>query len=196
VAHKGQGREAVEHLAAAVEAFVAGKYGKAERAAAAAKQLAPRSSIVREVLGLSAYRMGRWEEALRELRTYRRLTGETFNLPVEMDVLRALERPGDVEKAWGLLRRLGGTRATMDEGRVVFGSYLLDRDEARRAWDVVDPGRLGREPKEHELRVWYVAARAAVRLGDRATARKLYEAIQDSDPAFPGLDELDAAISG
>jgi tetratricopeptide (TPR) repeat protein len=196
VAHKGQGREAVEHLAGAVEAFVAGKYGKAERAAAAAKELAPRSSIVREVLGLSAYRMGRWEQALRELRTYRRLTGETFNLPVEMDALRALERPGDVEKAWELLRRLGGTRATMDEGRVVFGSYLLDRDDARRAWDVVNPGRIGADPKEHELRVWYVAARAAVRLGDRATARKLYEAIQDSDPAFPGLDELDAAIGG
>jgi len=196
VAQRGQGREAVEHLAAAVAAFVAGKYGKAERSAAAAKQLAPRSPTVREVLGLSAYRLGRWEEALRELRTYRRLTGATFNMPVEMDVLRAMERPEDVEKVWELLRRLGGSKATMDEGRVVFASFLLDRDEARRAWEVANPGRIGDEPRESELRVWYVAARAAARLGDRGTARRLYEAIQDSDPAFPGLDELDAAIGG
>ena len=33
------------------------------------------------------------------------------------------------------------------------------------------------------------------RLGDARTARRLYEAIQSADPGFPGLDELDRAIS-
>jgi hypothetical protein len=43
--------------------------------------------------------------------------------------------------------------------------------------------------------VWFVAARAAARLGDRRTARRLYEVIQAADPGFPGLDELDRATA-
>jgi len=42
--------------------------------------------------------------------------------------------------------------------------------------------------------VWYVAARAAARLGERATARRIYQALQEADPGFPGLDTLDAAL--
>jgi hypothetical protein len=196
MAQRGMGRSAVEHLAAAVEAFVAGKYGKAARAAEAAKELAPRSPTVREVLGLSAYRLSRWDAALRELKTYRRFTGETWHIPIEMDVLRALDRPDDVERSWELLQRLGGARQAIDEGKVVYASYLLDRDDAAGAWRVANPGRIGNDPSESELRVWYVAAKAAARAGDPATARRLYEAVQGNDPAFPGLDELERAITG
>jgi len=67
-----------------------------------------------------------------ELRTYRRLSGDTTHLPVEMDVLRALERDADVEAAYALLRRLGANRPALDEGRVVYASFLLDHDRAGR----------------------------------------------------------------
>jgi hypothetical protein len=56
---------------------------------------------------------------------------------------------------------------------------------------VTGPKRLTAEPAESELRVWYVAAKAAHRLGDTGTARRLYEAIEQADGAFPGLDDLD-----
>jgi len=112
-----------------------------------------------------------------------------------MDVLRALERPEDVEKAWAVLRRHGGRRGTMDEGRVVYGSYLLDRGREREAWQVTNPKRMSVDAEESELRVWYVASRAAAQLGDKATARRIYQAIERADTAFPGLDELDRVIS-
>ena len=194
VTPKAKIQEASDRLLAAAQAFASGRHGKAVHHAEVAKELSPRDATVREVLGLAAYRLGRWDLALRELRTFRRLTGETTHLPVEIDVLRALDRDEDVERAWGLMKRLGGDKATMDEAKVVYGSYLLDRDDPRRAWEVTDPKRIGPDPRDSEVRVWYVAARAAARLGDAATARRLFEAIQEADPAMPGMDELDRLI--
>jgi tetratricopeptide (TPR) repeat protein len=185
---------AAAELEEAVAAFVGGRYAKARRHAEEAKALAPRLPAIREVLGLSAYRMGRWEQALSDLRTYRRLSGDTTHLPVEMDILRAPERPAEVEAAYSLLRRLGGSPAALAEGRVVYGSYLLDCDRAREAWALTRPANLKARPAEEELRVWYVAARAAARLGDRPGSRRLYQAIAEADPGFPGLDELEAAL--
>ncbi|MBM3694412.1 MAG: hypothetical protein FJW79_00520 [Actinobacteria bacterium] len=99
-----------------------------------------------------------------------------------------------MEAAYALLRRLGGSKAALDEGRVVYASHLLDGDRAREAWELTRPANLKARPTEGELRVWYVAARAAARLGDRSGSRRLYQAIAESDPGFPGLDELEAAL--
>ena len=187
---------ATEQLTAAAEAFAAGKHEKAFRLAEAAKALSPRDATVRELMALSAYRTGKWETALRELRTYRRYTGDTSHMAVEMDVLRALDRPDDVDAAWDLLKRLGGTKEARDEARVVYGAHLLDRGEPRRAWEATNPGRLSHDANESDMRVWYVAARAAARLGDTGTARKLLEAIQRADAGFPALDRLEKEIRG
>ena len=182
---------ATEHLLAAASYFASGKHGKALHEARQAKELSPRDATIREILALSAYRLGRWDVALRELRTFRRFTGEDTHMPVEMDVLRALDRGEDIESVWKAFQGMrGGMRSTRDEARVVFGSYLLDSGDARRAWKVTDPKRMSANPEENELRVWYVASRAAHRLGDKITARQIYEAIEQADTAFPGLDEL------
>ncbi len=188
--------QATEKLTAAAEAFAGGKHGRAVRLAEQAKEASPRDATIREVLGLAAYRLGRWQQALRELRTFRRYTGETTHLAVEMDTLRALDRPGDVDAAWNLFQRLGGSRDARNEAKVVYASHLLDRGEPRRAWDVVQPIRIIERPRESDLRVWYVAARVAARLGDREAAQRLFRALQGADPAFPGLDELDRVIAG
>jgi tetratricopeptide (TPR) repeat protein len=187
---------ATELLQASARAFSASRYGRALSAAEEAKELSPRDPTIRELIGLSAYRMGRWEQALRELRTFRRLTGELVHLPVEMDVLRALERPQDVESSWKLMRDIRSDRETQDEARVVYGSFLLDRGEDHKAWQVTGPRNLSTEPRESELRVWYVAARAAARLGDMPAAHQLLDAIRGTDPSFPGLDELERAVEG
>ncbi|NQV08124.1 hypothetical protein HQ535_16440 [bacterium] len=189
-------RHATETLAAAAEAFVAGKHGKALDLATEAKSISSRVVSIRELMALSAYRIARWDVALRELRTYRRMSGDSSHVPIEMDVLRALERPDDVVKMWELLGRLGGDRETLSEAKVVYASFLLDRDDASGAWKVIGPKRLDNDPDENSLREWYVAARAATRLGDMTMARRLYERIQQADPASPGLDELDRMTSG
>ncbi len=181
-------------LESAAEAFAAGKYGKAIEHAEKAKGASPSNATIREILALSLYRLGRWEPALKELRAFRRIAGETTHMPVEMDCLRALERPGDVEKVWSDLKQLGGRPDTFREARVVFGSYLLDAGKAKEAWTVVNPKRLEGHPHEAELRQWYVAARVAMHLGDSESAAQITAAITAADPAFPGLDELEAAI--
>lgn len=52
-----------------------------------------RVDIVREAAGLAAYRTERYAEALRELRTVRRLNGSSEHLPVMADCERGLGRP-------------------------------------------------------------------------------------------------------
>ncbi|BDO42505.1 hypothetical protein [Cellulomonas sp. NTE-D12] len=61
--------------------------------AQAAVRRGGRVDVVREAAGLAAYRTGRYGEALRELRTVRRLNGSPEHLPVMADCERGLGRP-------------------------------------------------------------------------------------------------------
>ena len=182
-------------LAEAVDAYGDEEFGVAHRKLLKAKNLSPRTSAIRELLGLSAYECRWWPEALAELRAYRRLTGDTTHMPVEMDSLRALDRGADVEKTWERFVELGGNRPTNAEARVVYGSYLLDQDRASDAWRVTGLSRLPDDAKRYELRRWFVAARAALALGESGTAVQLTEAIRRADPDMPGLGELMARVA-
>lgn len=68
--------------------------------AEAARRMAGRIGVVREAAGLVAYRSGRYDVALTELRTARRLTGSTEHLPVMADCERGMGRP---ERALAML---------------------------------------------------------------------------------------------
>jgi len=186
---------ALQALGEASEAFVEGAYHRAVRKAEQAKDLAPRDTTVRETLGLAAYRTGDWHTALAELRTFRRLAGETTHVPVEMDALRALGRDRDVAALWQTLQDLGGKPAVLKEGAVVYASHLIDRGDLDGAWQTVAPRRLRHEPFPEDLRMWYVAARIAALRGDADTAGKLRNDILAHDPAFPGIDELERLIA-
>jgi len=194
VTRKDRLEETLFLLEAGTEAFANAQYQKARSLLLKTKQLSPRASAIRELLGLSAYRMGLWKEALTELRTYRRLTGDTVQMPVEMDALRALDRDEDVHRVWEELLELGGRPEVLKEGRVVFASFLIDHGEVRRAWEVANPKRMEQNPFEEDLRQWFVAARAAALLGDGDTALKLAKAIEKHDPSMPGLDDLRTEI--
>jgi len=61
--------------------------------AQAAVRRAGRVDVVREAAGLTAYSTGRYAEALRELRTVRRLNGSSEHLPIMADCERGLGRP-------------------------------------------------------------------------------------------------------
>lgn len=185
---------ALQALGEASEAFADGAYQRAVRKAQKAKELSPRDVTVREVLGLAAYRLGDWQLALSELRTFRRLAGETTHLPVEMDALRAMGRVDDVENAWNTLQKLGGRPAVMKEGTVVYASHLADAGRLDEAWSLVAPRRLKDKPFPEDLRLWYVAARIAALRSDHEQATTLRNAILEHDPAFPGIDELERLI--
>ena len=66
---------------------------RAHQHALAAARRAGRISVVRETVGITAYLTGDFALALRELRTYRRLSGSNDQLPLMVDCERGLGRP-------------------------------------------------------------------------------------------------------
>lgn len=187
---KDRRQPAQAQLSKALELYAEERYPAAAAELRKAKKSSPRSSTIRELLGLSAYRSGQWEEALRELRTFRRITGDLIHYPVEMDCLRGLGRSEDVIKAWDRLQDYDISATINHEARVVYASFLLDEGRPRDAWPIIKPGRLVASPSQGELRRWYVAARVALAAGDRDAARKLVAALDEQEPDFEGVDEL------
>ena len=61
--------------------------------ALAASRRGGRLAVVREAVGLTAYAAGDYAEALRELRTYRRISGDQTHLAVMADCLRGIGKP-------------------------------------------------------------------------------------------------------
>lgn len=81
----------------------------------AAKNRAGRIGVVRETLGVLAYRAGEWSEALSELRAARRISGGPGLLAMMADCERGLERP---QRAIELARG--------DESRMLDGEDLIE----------------------------------------------------------------------
>ena len=202
--------DALEELGEASAALTEGRFQAAARHGRKAKALSSQDSTIRETLGIAAYRLSDWDTALRELRAYRRMSGDTTHMPVEMDVLRAKGRSGDVARTWVEMQRLGGPAAkaglqpgdllvevdeeALTQTDIVYASHLLDEGDADGAWDLTQPKRMRPDAQEADLRIWYVAARAAARRGDPSGARELADAIVVADPGFPGFEELEAEI--
>jgi hypothetical protein len=65
----------------------------AHQHAISAARRAGRIGVVRETLAITAYATGDYALALRELRTYRRITGRNDQLPMMVDSERGLGRP-------------------------------------------------------------------------------------------------------
>ncbi|MDN6168877.1 MAG: hypothetical protein L0J11_02195, partial [Micrococcaceae bacterium] len=61
--------------------------------AMAASRRGGRVAVVREAVGLTAYTAGNYAEALREFRTFRRISGSNIHLPVMADCERGLGKP-------------------------------------------------------------------------------------------------------
>ncbi|HEX6946083.1 MAG TPA: tetratricopeptide repeat protein [Acidimicrobiia bacterium] len=186
---------ALFHLAKGMEAFADDRYRAAVTELRKAKELSPRAATIRELLGLSLYRSGQWEEALRELRTFRRITGDLIHTPVELDCLRALGNHQGLANLWKTLQEAELRPETQHEARVVYASYLLDQGRPRDAWPVIRPARLVASPSQAELRRWFVAARVALAAGDPDAARKLLAAVESHEVDFEGVDELRAELS-
>lgn len=191
---KDRREPAIGHLTRGMASFADERYRAALPELRKAKTLSPRSSVIRELLGLSAYRSEQWEEALRELRTFRRITGDLIHMPVEMDCLRALGRTQDVVKTWERMMSHDLSPAIDHEARVVYASFLIDEGKPREAWPIIKPPRLVAAPSDSELRRWYVAARVALAAGDKDAARRIVAALEEQDPDFEGVDELRSAI--
>ncbi len=192
---KDRREPAIHHLGKAMEFYADERYPAALGDLRKAKTLSPRSSTIRELLGLSAYRSGQWEEGLRELRTFRRITGDLIHYPVEMDCLRGLGRDSDVIRAWERFGEFDVSATINHEARVVYASFLLDQGRARDAWPIIKPGRLVASPSPGEIRRWFVAARVALAAGDQDAARRIIAALDEQEVDFEGVEELRSRLN-
>jgi tetratricopeptide (TPR) repeat protein len=118
--------------------------------ARAARDRASRIAIVREAVGVAAYHAGDYAEAARELRAYRRMSGDSGYRAVLADCERALGRP---EVALRLVREAltegPGTEETV-ELRLVEAGARQDLGELSAAQLVLE-GALGGSPRPDAL---------------------------------------------
>lgn len=100
--------------------------------AQAAMRRASRVDVVREAVALTAYALGRYGEALRELRTVRRLSGLDVHRAIEADCERGLGRP---ERALAVAGEAPARMSAADrvELAIVTSGARLDLDQPQAA---------------------------------------------------------------
>jgi tetratricopeptide (TPR) repeat protein len=156
----------------------------------------PDSAELRELLGVTYYRLGRWSLAQKELEAYVALTDATDQHPVLMDCARALGKYKRVDTLWEELRQVSPAAEVVSEGRIVAAGALADRGKLDDAIKLLE--RAPTSPKRvlpHHLRVWYALADLQERAGDIPTARALFRKISAQDPSFVDVAERLAALS-
>lgn len=146
---------------------------------------APASAPIRELYGLTLYRLGRYDAAVTELEAFRQLTGSTEQHPVLADCYRALRKFDAVEELWDDLRSASPSAELVTEGRIVAAGALADQGRLRDAIRVLSDGwRVPKRPQEHHLRRAYALADLLERAGDVPRARELFRRVHAADPRF------------
>ena len=156
--------------------------------AQAAYRHAARVDIVREALGLAAYLTGRYSEALRELRTYRRMTDDYTHVAIEADSERGLGRP---EKALAFIaeipmKKLG--RESQVELALVTSGARADAGDSEGGLSVLE--KINPESLEEELRARFELIRAD-RLDELSRTDEAAEIRATWEPIFTAEGEVD-----
>ncbi len=158
--------------------------------ARAARGRAARVGAVREAVGVAAYHAEEWAEALTELRTARRITGDPRTLPLLADCERALGRPNHA------LRFLSDPDAakldaeTKAELLIVVAGARRDLGQVDAALAVLARGGLDpQRPRPGSARLWYAYADALEATGQLPEAAKWFAA----SAALDADGETDAA---
>ena len=152
---------------------------------------------VRELRGLTLYRLGRWSEALRELRAFVELTGSVDQHPVIADSERALGHHDRVATIWSEIRQSGTSSDVLTEGRLVMAGSLADRGMYKEAIALLGPATLRKVSKPHErhIRQWYLLGDLYERTGDVPRARELFQRVVDADPETSDAVERLSSLS-
>lgn len=163
---------------------------KALAHARAARGRAARVAAVREAVGVAAYHAGEWAEAITELRTARRISGDPRNLPLLADCERALGRP---KQALRMLTDPDVPRLdaeTRVELLIVVAGARRDLGQLDAALSVLARGGLDRaRPRPGSARLWYAYADALEESGQIQEAANWFAA----SAALDVDGEMDAA---
>jgi tetratricopeptide (TPR) repeat protein len=163
---------------------------KALEHARAARGRASRLAATREAVGIAAYYAQEWSEALTELRTARRISGDPRNLPLLTDIERALGRPQNAVKALTDPQVGRLDPESRAELFIVVAGARRDMGQLDAALAVLARGGLDTaRPKPGSLRLWYAYADALQEAGRLDEAAKWFA----SAAALDTDGETDAA---
>ncbi|MGD0742453.1 MAG: tetratricopeptide repeat protein [Acidimicrobiales bacterium] len=183
-------------LAEAARAYERDRYYEAQAILREMARATPGVAAVRELCGLTLYRLGNWKAALRELRAFGDLTGSADQLPVVADCERALGRHARVTEIWSELRSAGAGSDVLAEGRLVMAGSLADRGRIDEAIALLAPAasRNVRGPHERHVRQWYLLADLYERSGDVPRAREFFQRVVRTDPELSDAAERLAGL--
>jgi tetratricopeptide (TPR) repeat protein len=189
-----RGVKLAERLAQASHAYDRERYQDAVRLLRPLASAAPASPAVRELYGLTLYRLGRWRQAVKELQAYQALSNAYDQHPVLADCMRALHRYRDVEMLWDELRKASPSAEAVAEGRIVMAGALADRGDVAGAIKLLERSSgVTKKPRSYHLRQWYALADQYERAGEIQQARELFRRVASHEPdAFDTADRLKA----
>ncbi|MBV8386492.1 MAG: tetratricopeptide repeat protein [Acidimicrobiia bacterium] len=192
---RSQAAKVEQRLMEAAKAFERERYKDAERMLKSLVDQASGVPAVRELYGLTLYRLGRWKAAATQLEDFRHLTGSVEQNPVLADSYRALGRHAKADKLWEELRTADAPGELVTEGRIVAGGSLADRGDIAGAIRLLEKGPVQvKRPKPHHVRLWYALADLYERAGDTPKARELFKRIVADDPEFADAAERLAGL--
>lgn len=189
-----QKRKATSRLAEAAAEFAEERWDEARRTVAPLAARHPGIAEVRELHGLSLYRLGRWEQAIVELEAFGELAGSADQYPVLADCHRALGRHDRVDELWDELRDWSPDGDVVTEGRIVTAGSLADRGDLRGALRLLEKGPTHpKRVKPSTLRLWYAISDLYERSGELTRARDGFRRIASIEADFGDVaDRLDA----
>ncbi|WP_349290459.1 primosomal protein [Microbacterium sp. 2FI] len=170
----------------------------AHQHALSASRRAGRIAIVRETLAITAYATGDYALALRELRTFRRISGRDDQIALMVDSERGVGRPDRALEVGRSVDRAALPAAVRVELAIAMSGARLDLGEPERALQELDIPELDPD-RAFEWSPALFAARATVleELGRDAEAEKWHQravVAADAIDAASGVDDLETVI--
>ena len=160
----------------------------AHKHALAAAERAGRIGIIRETVGITAYRVGDYALALRELLTHRRISGSNDQLPIMVDCERGLGRP---DRALELGREADRSKLAADVRAnlaIALSGARLDRNENDLALAELEIPELNPEKAfDYSPALFRAYADTLEVLGRNAEAKKWFDLANRAEIALGGF---------
>ncbi|MGI9053559.1 MAG: tetratricopeptide repeat protein [Ilumatobacteraceae bacterium] len=174
-----------ERLGHARQALDRERFDEARRIASSLVRPLPNVAAVHEVIGLAAYRSGRWQQATSELELAHALSPSIELLPALADAYRAQQRWADVERVWEDVRAASPAHEVLAEARIVAAGAQADRGDLAAALHTMDKAtQIPKRVRDHHLRQWYVLGDLHDRAGDALPAIRWFELVAQHDRDF------------
>ena len=187
-----------QRMTDATGAFERDRYGDAARMLKPLAEQAPGATAVRELYGITLYRLGRWDAAIKELEAFRQLDPDSVDQhPTLADCYRAKKRWRKVDELWEELRRASPAPDLLAEGRLVYAGSLAERGQLAAAIELLERAKTDqKKPRPDHLRTWYALADLYERAGEVPRARELFRRVLRYDPDLADTAERLRAIGG